>query len=143
MRIVSGYRPGFCQAIRGATGRSPNRDLGYARCRAPGTRQRGKAGATGGACLFRRRFVLAAIYLGQVAADGVAPQSGEVGRMTTSAVADALSGQAQLAQALRDYTGRIAVVSSFGAESAVLLALVADLDRTLANIAALLGLERL
>ncbi len=29
----------------------------------------------------------------------------------------------------RDFSGRIAVVSSFGAESAVLLALVADLDR--------------
>ena len=38
--------------------------------------------------------------------------------------------QAHLAKALKDYAGRIAVVSSFGTESAVLLAMVADLDRT-------------
>lgn len=40
-------------------------------------------------------------------------------------------GIAQLCRAIRlDFRGRIAVVSSFGAESAVLLAHVADIDRT-------------
>ena len=40
------------------------------------------------------------------------------------------SGLDVLQQCLTEHAGHIAVVSSFGAESAVLLALVADLDRT-------------
>jgi phosphoadenosine phosphosulfate reductase len=40
-----------------------------------------------------------------------------------------IEGSDELSRALRDYEGRIAVVSSFGAESAVLLALVADRDK--------------
>ncbi|MBC7801369.1 MAG: phosphoadenylyl-sulfate reductase [Gemmatimonadaceae bacterium] len=41
-----------------------------------------------------------------------------------------LVSQDVLRQGFADYAGRIALVSSFGAESAVLLALVADLDRS-------------
>ena len=40
-----------------------------------------------------------------------------------------LPGADVLRDCLEEYAGRIAVVSSFGADSAVLLALVADLDR--------------
>lgn len=40
-----------------------------------------------------------------------------------------LSGVDVLRDCLEEYAGRIAVVSSFGADSAVLLAIVADLDR--------------
>jgi phosphoadenosine phosphosulfate reductase len=48
-----------------------------------------------------------------------------------SATSEPRRGVALLARALRcDFPGRIAVVSSFGAESAVLLALVADIDRS-------------
>lgn len=44
--------------------------------------------------------------------------------------AAALGSDALLRRALALFAGRLAVVSSFGAESAVLLAMVADIDRT-------------
>src|SRR5271168_2028199 len=47
------------------------------------------------------------------------------------------AGMAAVRRAIKtDHAGRIAVVSSFGSESAVLLALVADIDPTDAEIAA-------
>ena len=52
----------------------------------------------------------------------------DAARLLAPHVADSLE---QLCQAIRhDYPGRVAVVSSFGAESAVLLALVAQVDPT-------------
>ncbi len=56
---------------------------------------------------------------------GQPPQAGESRDEPSS-----LDGTGVLAQAIRTlFPGRIAVVSSFGAESAVLLSLVADIDR--------------
>lgn len=59
---------------------------------------------------------------------GFDPSFGRVGGLTGRACAQH-GGRAALRRAItEDFAGRIAVVSSFGAESALLLALVADVD---------------
>lgn len=57
--------------------------------------------------------------------EGLSPGPANCDPWTEDGVIEGLNA---LSAALRDYKGRIAVVSSFGAESAVLLALVADHD---------------